>query len=131
MPKTSEMHNEGKFLKKEDIGRGVLATVKTIVKRDVSAEGSEEQEQKWCLIFHELQKPLVLNQTNIQLCEEVFASDDTDRWIGKAIVLYTDPNVMYAGKRVGGIRVRKPKPGAAPPPPAVLDTELTADDIPF
>ncbi len=130
MPKTSEMHNEGKFLKKEDVGRGVLVTVKSLSRRDVSAEGAEEPEQKWCLFFHELQKPLVLNQTNIQLCEEAFASDDTDRWIGKPLVLYTDPNVMYAGKRVGGIRVRKPKPGAAPVVP-IIETELTADDIPF
>lgn len=130
MPKTAEMHGEGKYLKKEDVGRGVLATIKTIVRRNVAAEGSDDEEHKWCLVFHELQKPLVLNQTNIQLCEEACESDDTDRWIGKRIVLYTDPNVMYAGKRVGGIRVRAPKPGAALPAPVATEP-LVADDIPF
>jgi hypothetical protein len=50
-------------------------------------------------------------------------------------VLYTDPNVSYAGKIIGGIRVRAPKVKAAapPPPPPPVDhgAELTDDDIPF
>ena len=108
MPKTSEMR-ESKFLKKEDVGRGVLATIKSVIRKNVAQEGADE-ELKWCLTFKDVDKPLVLNVTNIQLCEEVFGSDDTDDWINGQIVLYTDPNVMYAGKRTGGIRVRKPKP---------------------
>jgi len=128
---------ESKFLKKEDVGRGVLVTIASCVRKNVAMEGAEP-EQKWCLTFHELDKPLVLNATNIQLCEQICGSDDTDHWIGKRIVLYTDPNVSYAGKLIGGIRVRKPKPSApppAPPPPAqhedLHNEPLTDDDIPF
>lgn len=136
MPKTSEMR-ESKFLKKEDVGRGVLATITSCVRKNVAMEGADP-EQKWCLTFQELDKPLVLNVTNIQLCEIMFGSDDTDHWIGKRIVLYTDPNVQYAGKIVGGIRVRKPKPTAPPPvplPPPVPseynDSGSDDDSIPF
>lgn len=137
-PRTSEMR-ESKFLKKEDVGRGVLATISGCVRKNVAAEGADP-EPKWCLTFQELDKPLVLNSTNIQLCEQICGSDNTDDWVGKRIVLYTDPNVSYAGKLVGGIRVRKPKPGtpppAAPPPAARSDYDdhsapLTDDDIPF
>jgi hypothetical protein len=133
MPKTSEMR-ESKFLKQSDVGAGALFTVTGCAQYNVAMQGAEP-EMKWCLSFHESDKPLVLNATNIQLCEHIFGSDDTDHWIGKKIVLYTDPNVSFGGKLVGGIRVRAPKvkagvkAGATPAP--APEPELTEDDIPF
>ena len=127
MPQISEMR-ESKFLKKEDVGRGALGTIESVVRMNVAKEGADP-ELKWCLTFTDIDKPLVLNQTNIQLCAKVIGSEDTDHWIGKRIVLYTDPNVSYQGKLIGGIRVRAPKPGtvsATQPEPAVVH-----DDIPF
>ena len=134
MPKTSEMR-DSKFLRKEDVGRGVLVTVSGCVQKNTAMEGADP-ELKWCLTFQEHDKPLVLNATNTQLCEQICGSDDTDHWIGKRLVLYTDPSVSFGGKLVGGIRVRKPKLAAPPPPPkplvvTPLDSELTDDDIPF
>ena len=99
-------------------------------KKNVAKEGADP-EMKWCLTFQEIDKPLVLNATNVQLCEQILGSDDTDDWQGKRIVLYTDPNVSFQGKLTGGIRVRAPKPSAAPPPPAPVADSLTDDDIPF
>lgn len=128
MPKISEMR-ESKFLKQGDVGKGALMTVTGCEKHNVAMSGADPEE-KWCLEFQETDKPLVLNMTNMQLCARVFGSEDTDEWIGKRIVLYTDPNVVYAGKVVGGIRVRAPKKGAvAPPPPPVNAPD--EDDIPF
>lgn len=127
MPRTSEMR-ESKFLKQSDVGAGALGTVEDCVQMNVAKEGADH-EMKWCLTFVEIEKPLVLNSTNIQLCEKIFGSDDTDHWRGKKVVLYTDPNVSYGGKLVGGIRVRAPRPQvAAAPAPAV---PIVADDIPF
>jgi hypothetical protein len=135
VPKTSEMR-ESKFLKQSDIGAGALMTVTGCERHNVAKEGAEP-EHKWCLAFEESEKPLVLNSINIQLLEKIFGSDDTDDWIGKRVVLYVDPTVSYAGKVVGGIRVRAPKQAnqtaakkpVAPPPPAT--EELADDDIPF
>jgi len=133
MPRIDQML-ESKFLKQSDVGPGVLMTVKSCEQHNVAKQGAEP-EFKWCLTFREEEKPLVLNSTNIQLCKAVFDSDDTDNWIGKPVVLYTDPTVMYAGKVVGGIRIRKPKPGAVKTAPVVAQVaagpELTDDDIPF
>jgi len=139
MPRTSEMR-ESKFLKQGDVGTGALMTVESCERYNVAKEGAEP-ELKWCLTFSESDKPLVLNSTNIQLCERIFGSDDTDQWIGKKVVLYTDPNISFQGKVVGGIRVRAPKvkttPAAAapvrqaPPPPPEPIADLTDDDIPF
>lgn len=135
MPKTSEMR-ESKFLKQSDVqsahGPFVLWTVHGVERVNVAKEGAEP-EYKWGMTFEESDKPLVLNSTNIQLCERIFGSDDTDHWNGKKLVLYVDPNVSYGGKVVGGIRVRAPKKATAaptPPPPPAAE-ELTDEDIPF
>ena len=127
MPKTSEMR-ESKFLKKEDVGRGALVTISGCTRKNTAMEGADP-EHKWCLTFHEMDKPLVLNVINTMTIEQILGSDDTDNWIGKRIVLYEDPSVMYAGKIVGGIRVRAPKKGAALPPPPPQHDDL--EDPPF
>jgi hypothetical protein len=134
VPKTSEMR-ESKFLKQGDVGNGTLLTVRSCEPHNVAKEGAEP-ENKWCLSFEESDKPLVLNSINIQLCERIFASDDTDDWVGKRIVLYTDPTISFQGKVTGGIRVRAPKQQNQAPakakqtlPPA--DPDMTADEVPF
>jgi len=129
MPKTSEMR-ESKFLKKEDVGAGALVTIAGCSQKNVAMEGAHP-DLKWCLTFHELDKPLVLNSTNIQICEQICGSDDTDDWDGKTVVLYTDPNVSYQGKLVGGIRVRAPKVKAAPVATRRPAADESEDDIPF
>ena len=127
MPMISELR-ESKFLKKEDVGAGALMTIEGCEQHNVAKEGAPP-ENKWCLTFTETDKPLVLNSTNAQLCARICNSENTDDWTGHKIVLYTDPNVSYAGKITGGIRVRAPKVKAAPKPAPVQ--ELTDDDIPF
>lgn len=129
MPLISEMR-ESKFLKKEDVGRGALGTIESCVRMNVAKEGADP-ELKWCLTFSDIDKPLVLNQTNIQLCAKIIGSEDTDQWPGKRIVLYTDPNVSFQGKLIGGIRVRAPKPGATMPAPPQPVAVAHDDDIPF
>jgi hypothetical protein len=131
---------ESKFLKQSDIGAGALMTVTGCEPHNVAKEGADP-ENKWCLTFEETEKPLVLNAINIQLCERIFGSDDTDHWIGKRVVLYVDPTISFQGKVTGGIRVRAPKvqnqaarPAARPAPRAVEPEpleDLTDDQIPF
>jgi len=131
MPKIGEMI-PSKFLKKEDVGRGVLGTITRVERVNVAVEGSDP-EYKWAMYFKELDKPLILNVTNIHACADTFGSDDTDEWLNKSIVLYDDPNVAFAGKRTGGIRLRAPKPGAVKDQQAEAEAEKPAfdDDIPF
>jgi hypothetical protein len=116
-----------------------LGTVDRVVQMNVAQEGADP-EMKWCMTFIEIDKPLVLNTTNIQLAEKICGSDDTDHWRGKRVVLYVDPNVSFQGKLVGGIRLRAPKPSAVPhrsAPPVLTPEETMAsgdiheDEIPF
>lgn len=97
---------ESKYLKQEDVGDGVTVTIKGFKKTNVARE-DEEAQYKYVMFLEEFEKPLVLNSTNIQLCTKILGSDDTDDWIGKKVILYTDENVSFAGKLTGGIRVRR------------------------
>ena len=122
-----------KFLKKEDVGEGVLVVIKAVGKVNVAKEGADE-EIKFAVTFNELEKPMVLNATNAQIIAKITGHEDDieDTWPGTQIVLYDDPNVSYAGKLTGGIRVRAPRlPKAAPkkePERAIPDKD---QDLPF
>lgn len=126
---------QSKFLARADVARPILVTIKGIHQENVAREG-EPPEIKFALAFSDCAKPMVLNSTNAQIIAQILASEETDHWIGKQIVLYDDPNVSFGGKLVGGIRVRAPKfkPGTAPAPqpaPALVAPVEEEDDVPF
>jgi len=118
-----------KYLKKEDVGNGVLCTITGLSKQNVALEGADP-DYRVTVFFREFDKPLVLNSTNGQIIAKITGIEENIEtgWIGKMVVLYTDPNVSYGGRIVGGIRVRAPKPGA------VEAAELSRppeDNLPF
>ena len=120
-----------KYLTQEDIGDGKKVTIQSIANDNLAMEG-QPPEYKWVLKFTDCDKPLVLNVTNQQLCAKATGSEETDEWVGKKIVLYVDHNVSYAGKVVGGIRIRAPKAAAAKTAGAAGEAgEGFDDDIPF
>ncbi len=99
-----------KYLKKEDVGEGLLLTITAVLpEQNVGME--DKPDMKVCLKFKEHDKPLVLNITNGGIIWDFLGiHDDIETgWLGKQVVLYNDPTIMYAGKRVGGIRARAPK----------------------
>ena len=114
-----------RFLKKEDVEEDTLCTIKSLDQDDVSAELGKS-EMKWVVTFAEFDKPMVLNVSNINALIEACGTDETDEWVGKKCVVYVDPNVMYAGKRVGGLRIRKAKNQAKVVPRNVDPDEAAA-----
>jgi hypothetical protein len=70
-------------------------------------------------------KKLTLNKTNARILASMIG-DDTDLWKGRALVVSFDPTVMYAGKMVGGVRVR-PQDQAQAQPPAVQAAVASAN----
>jgi len=126
--KISEM-KESKYLKKEDVGDGLIATIAMLDKKNVALP-NEPPEEKYIMIFEEDLNPLVLNWTNIQLCAQACGSQETDDWIGKQIILYNDPNVSFAGKITGGVRIR-PAKQVEPKKAPKRSEEDPNDDIPF
>lgn len=132
MPKISEMI-ESKYLKQSDVPDPVIVTVGKVGKINIAKEG-DEPEHKWAVRFKEFNKPMLLNSTNIKLLEKACGSDDTDDWMGKEVIVYTDDSVSFGGQVVGGLRIRKQQ--TAPTRKAAKQDDGAAladmdDDIPF
>ena len=124
---------ESKYLKQSDIDGEVIVTIQKIEQGNVAMEDQPE-ELKWMIKFKEFKKPMVLNSTNIQLLEKA-CGEETDDWAGQEVILYVDPNVSFAGKLTGGLRLKSAKPVAAPKrftnPAAEKAISDIEDDIPF
>lgn len=129
---------DSKFLKKEDCGKGILVTIGSISQENV-AMANEPEELRYALHFQEDLKPMILNTTNAKLIASILGSEETEDWQGRQVVLFNDPTIMFAGKMMGGIRVRAPKPKAAAPaapapkpaPVAAAPADDDSDDVPF
>jgi len=105
--KVSELTG-GKYLKKEDLEGPTLLTIRDVEKKNVALE-TEPPDKKGVISWVEEDvKPMVLNSTNANEIASLYG-EDTDDWRGQKVVLFVDPSVVYAGRRVGGVRVRAPK----------------------
>lgn len=133
MPRVSDVYG-GNWLEKEDIGnRQVIVTIESI-----SVHEMGDGKRKAAIHFVGKEKALLVNVTNAAAIEAITGTDEMDDWTGTRVVLYTDPNVMYQGKRVGGLRIkavpaaRQPAPAPPPvtPPPSATEP-LMDDEIPF
>ena len=134
MPNINQMM-PSKYLKKEDVPQPALVTVRSFSQDNVAQQGQPE-EKKWIMHFNEFENGLVMNSTNLQLTAMAMGSEETEDWIGKQIVLFSDPNVSFGGKLVGGLRIRavRKKAPVAPAAPAkrqVADYDEQDSDIPF
>jgi len=126
MPSVDDL-SQSNFITQRDVDPPIFVTITKWDKQNVAKEGAEP-DYKYCLHFNQLDKPMTLNKTNGLIIAEIVGSPDFDDWIGKSIVLYRDENIMFAGQRKGGIRVRKPKEGYQEPEPT---PPVDSSDIPF
>jgi hypothetical protein len=126
--------SDSKYLKKDDFPQPMILTMAEVKPVNVAMEGMKA-DMKYALYFEELEKPMILNSTNGQLIAKITGSEETDNWTGKQIVLYHEPNISFAGRLVGGIRVRAPKSGFKPPAPkgsaAAMETQPQEGDPDF
>jgi len=137
MPRIGDI-KQSRFITKNDVTSPVLVTITGFEEMNVALPGAE-QEMRWCISFREIDKPMTLNTTNAALLGSIFElkeDDDLNTTIGAQIVLWHDPNVMFAGKAVGGIRIRAVNPEFAkrhipPSEPPQVDNSNIDDDIPF
>jgi len=153
MPDISQMKSS-KFLAQGDCINGPKLLIMNIVTQENVAKQGADEELKWCLHFTNEEKPLVLNQINMQMIAKITGHTNTDDWTGKQIVVYFDPAVAMGGKITGGLRVRAPRikpavtaapapapvappvrPAIAPPAPPATPTceasEPDDDSVPF
>lgn len=98
------------YVSKDDVESPVVWTVAGVSKVEMSDDDGGKKSPPVMTFKEDHAKPLILNNTNWMVLEDLYG-DDSDKWVGHPIELYKDPAVMFGGKRVGGVRVRKPQNG--------------------
>jgi hypothetical protein len=106
-----------KYLKKEDLrGKDVTLTIDKVTLRNVRMTNGVRERKVICH-FQEMdgrpegeRKVWVLSKTNAVTIAEIHSETNPHQWPGLKVTLYHEPEVMFGGKRVGGIRVRPKKP---------------------
>ena len=96
------------FLKQDDVDSdGTLFSITRVEKMTFEAQGGRPPEKpKWVLTF-EGGRCFGLNKTNLGLMAKWFGKK-ASAWVGKAIIVYRDESVQYAGRLTGGLRLRRP-----------------------
>lgn len=99
-----------KYLKADDplFERGeIVATIKDISMETM--QGKNGKENKAVMFFREIPKGLIVNKTNWDVCEKLFASDDSDDWIGSKVSMSVVDTVNF-GEPAKGVRISDRKP---------------------
>ena len=104
-----------RYMSKGDLDGGpVQLTISNILVETVS-DGNADEDKHVMHFQNDKAKPLILNVTNGTTCFEAWGNNEND-WAGHVVELYVDPGVTWAGKRVGGIRLRIPGEATLPNP---------------
>lgn len=114
-----------RYLKQADFPEDMIVTIDKLCMENVAPQDKAE-EVKPVLYFRELVRGLVLNRGNGETLSGIFGSDDDGDWVGGRVIVYVDPSIMFAKKRVGGIRLK-----AAPRKKKGGHFDDLADDLPF
>ena len=108
----------GTFIKKEDLAAGPQRfTIQGVSKTTFGAKDGRPAEDVLQLELDD-DRQFSLNKTNTKILIGAHGGK-TDGWISKSVILYVDPNVMFRGGLVGGVRVQIPD--------QTVDEELAAD----
>lgn len=99
-----------RYVSKDEVETPVTWTITGVGKVEMDDDNGEKKSPPVMTFSDAGSKPLILNNTNWMVLEDLYG-EDSDKWIGKTIELYKEPNVMFGNKRVGGVRVRKPQNG--------------------
>jgi hypothetical protein len=118
-----------KYLPTGDVGTRKIKTKILKVRKEELRGKDDKMRVRFVLYFESLDKALVLNGVNkdelVEKCGKTPAN-----WIGVAVGIYVDPDVMFGPNRVGGVRLRvlgaaqpEPKPARKPAPKPAAATE--------
>lgn len=103
--KVSDMF-PSKYLSASDLrGREVAVTIARIADDKMRDPKTGREISKPVVYFERKKKGMVLNKTNAFTIAEILGEEDTDKWIGREIVLVPS-QTMVAGTEKDCIRVR-------------------------
>ena len=121
-----DVYGSGNIIKAEDLKRDgpLKGLIQDVRQKSWERDGKTELKLEMTILTADGgEKICQLNKSNARLLAAYFGND-TDAWIGKPLILYFDPGVLYAGKLVGGTKVKVPKQAI----PAALQAPVIPDD---
>ena len=125
-----DKYRTSKWLKKSDVLE--LTDRQRQVTIDAIEEEEVGEELKPVCYFSGIKKGWPINITALDDLAAMTGSDDTDDYLGVQVEIYVDPSVSYAGKRVGGIKLRTAPAAKKPAAKAATEEAFDFDDeIPF
>lgn len=111
----------------------LAAGERTIRIRDVKVLGAGKEQPIWVYFDGDGNKPWKPCKTMARLLANLWKAPDTREWVGRAVTLYCDPAVTWAGAKVGGIRIKAVSHIDAPRQVAVSESKtrkkLTKIDV--
>jgi hypothetical protein len=130
-----------KFLSAADVGNRKIRTKIENVRKVELRNGDGTKRPRFVLHLDGIDKPMVLNKTNIDALVEKLGGKPAG-WKGALVGIFVDPKVTFGGKCVGGLRLLVLGPGSAvkpvgppmspePPQHDGAGIEDMSDNIPF
>lgn len=104
-------------------GDDLLAGDRIIHIREVKVLGVGKEQPIWIYFDGDGGRPWKPCKTMARLLANLWKSPDTSTWVGKSAHLYHDPEVTWAGAKVGGIRVRAVSHMDAPRQVAISESQ--------
>lgn len=84
----------------------LMAGDRTIRITEVKVLGAGREQPIWIHFDGGNGKPWKPCKTMARMLANLWRSPETSTWVGKSVTLYRDPDVLWAGAKIGGIRVR-------------------------
>lgn len=105
-----------RFLGVVDIGTKKIKTKISKVRMEEIKDRNSGRPRKRAVVFFEgVDKPLILNGVNRETLNDALGKAPAG-WLGAAVGVLVDPNVVFGGKKTGGVRLRVLLPPAAAKP---------------
>jgi hypothetical protein len=104
-----------KYLGVMDLGSHRIRSRIQKVRKQELTDNEGRKKMKFLIYFDALDKPLALNTTNKDELVRGLGRVPAN-WISASVGLYVDPNIMFAGKKTGGVRLRVLEPAKAKSP---------------
>jgi hypothetical protein len=98
-------------------GKKIRTKISKVRMEEVKDRETGKTRKRAIVFFENIDKGLVLNTTNKETLKDAFGKKPAD-WRNATVGIYVDPNVMFGGKKTGGVRLRALPPSAAPAKPA-------------
>ena len=96
-----------RYVSKDDVEIPVVWMIASVVCVEMDDDAGGKKNPPVMHFKNPESKALILNNSNWMTIEDLYGGE-SDAWTDCQIELFKDPSVMFGGKRVGGVRVRKP-----------------------